>query len=105
MRVQIHLVQVQTITGVATGIGHAATKLLLARGFRVFGSVRKAADAEWVQAEFGAHFTSLLFDVTDEAAVRAAADTAGAALDGETLAGLVNNAGERDAKGYYASVP
>lgn len=81
------------ITGVSTGIGHAATRLLLARGFRVFGSVRKAADATRLQAEFGACFTPLLFDVTDEAAVRAAADTVRAALDGETLAGLVNNAG------------
>ncbi|MBC7052309.1 SDR family NAD(P)-dependent oxidoreductase, partial [Salmonella enterica subsp. enterica serovar Enteritidis] len=35
----------------------------------------------------------VLFDVTDEAAVKAAADVVGAALGGETLAGLVNNAG------------
>jgi len=81
------------ITGVSTGIGHATAQLLLARGFRIFGSVRKPADAERLQAEFGAHFTPLLFDVTDEAAVRAAADQVRTALDGETLAGLVNNAG------------
>lgn len=81
------------ITGVSTGIGHAATRFSLARGFRVFGSVRKPADAERLQAEFGAQFTPLLFDVTDEAAVRAAADSVRVALNGETLAGLVNNAG------------
>ncbi len=81
------------ITGVSTGIGHAATRLLLDRGFRVFGSVRKSADAERLQAEFGAHFTPLMFDVTDEAAVRAAADQVGTVFNGETLAGLVNNAG------------
>ena len=81
------------ITGASTGIGHAAAKLLLERGFRVFGSVRKQADADRLKAEFGANFTPLLFDVTDEAAVLAAARDVRAALNGETLAGLVNNAG------------
>jgi len=46
-----------------------------------------------LSSEFGADFTPLLFDVTDEAAVRAAAHQVRAALDCETLAGLVNNAG------------
>jgi hypothetical protein len=81
------------ITGASTGIGHAAAKLLLERGFRVFGSVRKLADADSLKAEFGANFTPLLFDVTDEAAVLGAAREVRAALNGETLAGLVNNAG------------
>ncbi len=81
------------ITGVSTGIGWASAKLLLDRGFRVFGSVRKAQDAERLRSEFGANFTPLLFDVTDEAAIRAAAGAVRAALNGETLAGLVNNAG------------
>lgn len=81
------------ITGASTGIGWAAAKLLLDRGFRVFGSVRKQADADRLKAEFGANFTPLLFDVTDEAAVLAAAREVRAALGGETLTGLVNNAG------------
>jgi NAD(P)-dependent dehydrogenase (short-subunit alcohol dehydrogenase family) len=81
------------ITGASTGIGFATTKLLLARGFRVFGSVRKIADAERLSREWGANFTPLLFDVTDEAAVIKAARDVRAALNGETLAGLVNNAG------------
>jgi NAD(P)-dependent dehydrogenase (short-subunit alcohol dehydrogenase family) len=81
------------ITGASTGIGRATAKLLLDRGFRVFGSVRKAADAERLRAEFGANFTPLLFDVTNEAAVLAAAREVRAALDGGTLYGLVNNAG------------
>jgi NAD(P)-dependent dehydrogenase (short-subunit alcohol dehydrogenase family) len=67
--------------------------LLLDRGFRVFGSVRMRADADRLRNEFGANFTPLLFDVTDEAAVLAAAREVRAALGGETLAGLVNNAG------------
>jgi len=81
------------ITGASTGIGFAAAKLLLARGFRVFGSVRKQADADRLKSEFGANFIPLVFDVTDEAAVFAAAREVRAALNGETLAGLVNNAG------------
>jgi len=48
------------ITGVSTGIGRTTAKLLLARGFRVFGSVRRQVDAERLQAEFGANFVPLL---------------------------------------------
>jgi NAD(P)-dependent dehydrogenase (short-subunit alcohol dehydrogenase family) len=81
------------ITGASTGIGCATAKLLLGRGFRVFGSVRKQADADRLKAEFGAGFIPMLFDVTNEAAVLAAAREVRAALNGETLAGLVNNAG------------
>jgi NAD(P)-dependent dehydrogenase (short-subunit alcohol dehydrogenase family) len=81
------------ITGASTGIGWATAKLLLDRGFRVFGSVRKPADADRLKGEFGANFTPLLFDVTEEAAVLAAAREVRAALDGKTLFGLVNNAG------------
>lgn len=81
------------VTGVSTGIGWAAAKILVERGFRVFGSVRKPADAERLQQEFGAAFVPLLFDVTDEAAVHAAADSVREQLRGETLFGLVNNAG------------
>ena len=81
------------ITGASTGIGWATAKLLLDRGFRVFGSVRKPADADRLKSEFGQNFTPLLFDVTDEAAVLAAAREVRSVLGGETLAGLVNNAG------------
>ena len=63
---------VAVITGASTGIGWASAKVLLDRGFRVFGSVRKQADADRLQSEFGVNFTPLIFDVTDEAAVLAA---------------------------------
>jgi NAD(P)-dependent dehydrogenase (short-subunit alcohol dehydrogenase family) len=81
------------VTGASTGIGWAIAKFLIGRGYRVFGSVRKPADADRLKGEFGANFTPLLFDVTDEAAVLAAARQVREALGGETLAGLVNNAG------------
>ena len=81
------------VTGVSTGIGWAVTKVLAERGFHVFGSVRKAADGERLVAAFGEAVTPLIFDVTDEAAVAAGAKQVEAALGGQTLAGLVNNAG------------
>jgi NAD(P)-dependent dehydrogenase (short-subunit alcohol dehydrogenase family) len=81
------------ITGASTGIGHASAKFLLDKGYRVFGSVRKQADADRLKSEFGGNFIPLLFDVTDEPAALAAAREVRAALNGETLFGLVNNAG------------
>jgi NAD(P)-dependent dehydrogenase (short-subunit alcohol dehydrogenase family) len=81
------------ITGVSTGIGRAAAEVLAGKGFHVFGSVRRAADAEALQANLGEAFTPLVFDVTDGVGVQAAAGRVEAALQGQTLAGLVNNAG------------
>ena len=81
------------VTGVSTGIGWGASKVLTASGYKVFGSVRKASDGQRLQAELGANFVPLLFDVTDENAVRKAAATVRAGLNGEKLFGLVNNAG------------
>ena len=81
------------ITGVSSGIGRATAEVLLANGFHVFGSVRKQADADRLRTELGGNFTPLLFDVTDETAIRAAADQVRAHLAGQCLAGLVNNAG------------
>jgi NAD(P)-dependent dehydrogenase (short-subunit alcohol dehydrogenase family) len=81
------------VTGASTGIGWGCVKVLVASGFKVFGSVRKEADAERLAKEFGPNFTPLRFDVTDEAAVARGAKEVEAALGGETLSGLVNNAG------------
>lgn len=81
------------VTGVSSGIGWGTTKVLIQGGFRVFGSVRKTQDAERLSKEFGERFIPLGFDVTDEAAVQAAAQQVSDQLSGETLFGLVNNAG------------
>ncbi|MDE2184325.1 MAG: SDR family oxidoreductase [Alphaproteobacteria bacterium] len=81
------------VTGASSGIGLAAAKALVERGFRVFGSVRKPSDAERLRRELGDRLVPLLFDVTDGAAVKAAAGQVSQALDGVPLAGLVNNAG------------
>lgn len=81
------------VTGASTGIGHGTVKVLVAKGFRVFGSVRKEADADRLKKEFGQNFHPLRFDVTDPDAVKSGADAVAAALAGEPLFGLVNNAG------------
>lgn len=81
------------VTGISTGIGWAVTDVLVRHGFRVFGSVRKTQDAERLSGEFGVNFVPLLFDVTDEPAVQAAAQQVREGLGGERLFGLVNNAG------------
>ena len=81
------------ITGASTGIGWATAKVLLGKGFRVFGTVRKQAAADRLSAEFGQDFVALLADVTDEAAVKQAAARVRELLGTENLAGLVNNAG------------
>lgn len=81
------------VTGVSTGIGNAAARVLAKKGFRVFGSVRKEEDAAALKKDLGERFVPLVFDVTDEAGVARAAAEVRAALGGEKLAGLVNNAG------------
>jgi NAD(P)-dependent dehydrogenase (short-subunit alcohol dehydrogenase family) len=81
------------VTGASTGIGAACVDLLVEKGFLVFPSVRKESDAAELVARYGAAVAPLLFDVTDGGAIAAAAREVEARLDGETLAGLVNNAG------------
>lgn len=81
------------VTGVSTGIGLACAEGLLAAGWRVFGSVRTEARGAELKAKLGDTFTPLLFDVTDGPAILRAAEQVRAALGGQKLGGLVNNAG------------
>lgn len=81
------------VTGVSTGIGWGTAQVLLARGFHVFGSVRKREDAARLTEAWGARFTPLVFDITDVDAVARGAREVAEALQGQTLFGLVNNAG------------
>lgn len=81
------------VTGASTGIGWACVKVLVSGGFQVFGSVRKPSDGERLTRDFGTRFTPLVFDVTDRQALQASVQEVEAILRGETLFGLVNNAG------------
>src|SRR5687767_15478201 len=81
------------ITGVSSGIGLGTAQVLIRNGAHVFGSVRRHEDAERLRALFPSNFTPLHFDVTEPEAIAVAAKQVGAALQGQKLSGLVNNAG------------
>src|SRR2546425_5521853 len=51
---------VVVVTGASTGIGAATVRELASRGYRVFGTVRRARDAATVEADGG---TPLTLDV------------------------------------------
>ena len=81
------------VTGASTGIGYAITEIAVQRGAHVFASVRSQDDAQALRRAFGAAVTPLLFDVTDEEAIRTGAAQVAEALGTRRLLGLVNNAG------------
>lgn len=81
------------ITGISSGIGYDAVRLLIEKGYHVFGSVRKTSDKVRLQSEFQDNFTCLTFDVTQKEQIATTFDQVKAALNGSTLCGLVNNAG------------
>ena len=81
------------VTGTSTGIGAATAADLAETGFHVFAGVRRDADAKALQAQVPGKLTPLMLDVTDEAAIAAAAATVADAVGDRGLAGLVNNAG------------
>jgi len=80
------------VTGTSTGIGRACALRLDKMGYRVFGSVRKQADAESLQAAASERFTPIMMDTTDMETVAAVAKEI-AEMTGAGLDGLVNNAG------------
>ena len=82
------------ITGVAGGLGKAIALAALARGDTVAGTVRKAAELDRFENLAPGRAFGYLLDVTDEAALHAAAadiESKTAALGG--IGVLVNNAG------------
>jgi NAD(P)-dependent dehydrogenase (short-subunit alcohol dehydrogenase family) len=81
------------VTGASTGIGAACAEYLDERGFRVFATVRKQADADRIAALGSARLEPVFLEVTDAEAIERAAGTVDAALGGAGLGGLVNNAG------------
>lgn len=77
------------VTGTSTGIGEATALRLVRGGWRVLAGVRTSADAERLRAAAGERLEPVTIDVTDPAAIAAAAE----GLGDEPLHGLVNNAG------------
>jgi len=81
------------VTGVSSGIGLAIANELLARGYRVFGSVRRPSDAQALAQQWPHAFVPLVFDVTDAAALQGVVAQVADALAGQGLKALINNAG------------
>ena len=81
------------ITGTSTGIGYACSKNFIEKGYKVFGSVRNNNDAERISNELGNNFIPLIFDVTDETAVKESVKVVENHIGDQKLSGLINNAG------------
>ena len=81
------------VTGASTGIGQATTQVLIEKGWHVFAGVRKDEDTARLSQEFGDSVSPLKMEVTDSASMNAAGEKVREALGGNTLQGLVCNAG------------
>ncbi len=83
------------VTGASTGIGRATSLFLARSGFRVYGGVRRQADAEALAAAADGvgDLQPLIIDVTDEPAIGAAARRIQEDCGEAGLRALVNNAG------------
>ena len=79
------------ITGVSSGIGRDALRLLHQKGYHIFGSVRKETDAKLLIEAYPQGFTPLIFDVQDQDAVSQAAKVVCDTCD--RIDALINNAG------------
>jgi NAD(P)-dependent dehydrogenase (short-subunit alcohol dehydrogenase family) len=78
------------VTGASSGIGAAIARLCAGRGFRVFGTVRRAEDGAALERD---GIVPVRMEVTDTESIARARDAVERALAGAPLAGLVNNAG------------
>ncbi len=85
------MVKYIVITGVSTGIGRDALSLLHKKGYNIFGSVRKEADAKKLSESYPERFTPLIFDVQNHDEVVKAAKVVFETCD--VLHALINNAG------------
>ena len=87
--------QVRTalVTGSSSGIGRACASVLIERGYRVFGGVRREEDARALALGVGNGVTPVMLDVTDDESVSRAVALISASVGEAGLHALVNNAG------------
>jgi NAD(P)-dependent dehydrogenase (short-subunit alcohol dehydrogenase family) len=81
------------VTGASSGIGEACVLDLDQRGFQVFATVRRTADAARLAGQTSDRLHVLHLDVTDPASVHAAVAEVAGVVGEAGLQGLVNNAG------------
>ena len=79
------------ITGVSSGIGKETARCLAKHGYRVFGSVRKIADAQALQSELGERFQAMVFDVCDGDDIKTAATQVSKTIGEEPVTAIINN--------------
>ncbi len=79
------------VTGASSGIGLATARLLFQSGYHVFAGVRRRSDAV-----ASPHYREIILDVTSADSIAAAREEIEAALAGQGLAALINNAGAAD---------
>ena len=79
------------VTGATSGLGAATARVLVAEGWRVVGTGRRADRLAVLHEDLGDAFHGAAFDITDATAMRAAIDGLPPAFRGVDL--LVNNAG------------
>jgi 3-hydroxy acid dehydrogenase/malonic semialdehyde reductase len=87
------------VTGASSGIGRALALALVAGGARVVATARSTDKLASLAAEAGSAVTPVTADVSDAAAVRRLAETAGA------VDAVVNNAGAGRVEPFLASDP
>lgn len=80
------------ITGASTGIGNSCARYLAAKGWHVFGGVRREADFEKLASPTG-NIVPLILDVTDPESIEEARERLSTEVGSRGLGGLVNNAG------------
>ena len=80
------------ITGASTGIGRATAYCLATHGWRVFAGVRSQDDASELN-DLEPNIHPLILDVTTPEQISKAYEIIEPLLEGETLSGIVNNAG------------
>lgn len=81
------------ITGASTGIGAACTRMLAARGWRVFAGVRREQDGRALQEGAEGQIVPVILDVTNREQIQSVVQEVVAQCGAAGLQGVVNNAG------------
>jgi NAD(P)-dependent dehydrogenase (short-subunit alcohol dehydrogenase family) len=81
------------ITGASSGIGRSCVSVMSRAGWEIYATVRKPADAEMLQAEYGGQIFPVILDMQNTSSIANAAQEVESQLQGRGLDGLVNVAG------------